>query len=75
VNKVTKVTHIEVTACARCGGDHAVSFRTFANPPEFDSSIYDWWGTCPVTGEPILMRMEQDARYVAPAPPREQRPL
>lgn len=44
---------LAVGRCARCGADHrAVEFREFATRPDRDTSH---WGTCPATGEPILL--------------------
>ncbi len=47
----TRIT--SVYACARCGKDHErVEFRKFRSPPHG----FWGWGTCPETGEPILLR-------------------
>lgn len=47
-----------VRHCTRCDGDHEVEFEQFIKHPitDSDGTIYDWWGLCPVTGDPILMR-------------------
>lgn len=44
----------EVKNCARCGGDHTIPFHQFADPPE---DTWSHWGMCPVTNEPLLMRI------------------
>lgn len=42
---------IAVRRCARCGGNHdCVEVRPFE--PGF---LYDFWGSCPETGAPILI--------------------
>ena len=43
-----------VENCARCGGDHpAIRWRTFTMP----NPNYTYWGICPCTGEPIMMKV------------------
>lgn len=44
---------ILVNGCARCGESHDVVFREFRRM----SGQHSHWGTCPVTNEPILMRL------------------
>ncbi len=50
---------IDVTACARCGGDHAeLTFMEFVRafaPIEAKPVVWNYWSTCPNTKEPILM--------------------
>ena len=43
--------------CARCGHDHAnLLFRKFEYPiVDCNDLTWDWWATCPQTGDPILM--------------------
>lgn len=43
----------KVQKCARCGEDHEVEFFELKNPTD---SFQTHWATCPVTGEPIMMR-------------------
>lgn len=51
---------IEVTSCARCGKDHDVTFYQFGNPiVDTDGTIWDWWGLCPNTGDPVLLRSDR----------------
>lgn len=48
-----------IRCCPRCGGAHEkVAFQPFRNPPP-DS---DLWGTCPTTGEPILIVTSEEVR-------------
>lgn len=49
------VGNLLVTNCARCGENHHVYFKSFRNNTIDD---YEYWGTCPVTKEPILMNFE-----------------
>lgn len=46
-----------VRQCARCGQDHEeIVYKQFERPVEdTDGTVWNWWGTCPVTGDPILM--------------------
>lgn len=45
---------VKVRSCARCNSDHdVVFFKSFTRPVE----NYTHWGTCPNTGEPILMKI------------------
>lgn len=50
----------DIGHCARCEQDHVhVLFQKFMAHPisELDgSATWNYWGTCPVTNEPILMR-------------------
>ena len=49
-------THVTlpVKNCARCGGDHPIiQYRPFTSKPP----SYTHFGTCPDTGEPILLSM------------------
>ena len=50
---------LPVTACARCGENHdAIKYRRFQRPVvDDDGTVWDWWGTCPTNGDPILMHM------------------
>lgn len=43
--------------CARCGENHdAVTFQKFTRPIiDADGTVWQRWGMCPVTNEPILM--------------------
>jgi hypothetical protein len=49
----------KIRGCARCTGSHDdVKFYRFQRPvPDSDGTVWDWWGICPETKEPILMRM------------------
>jgi hypothetical protein len=49
--------------CARCGQDHELTefFPFNGNPIEDSDGIWDWWAFCPVTGDPILMRVLPDS--------------
>lgn len=48
--------HCGVIHCARCGEDHAhVKFKRFVRPVlDSDGTAWEWWATCPNTGDPIL---------------------
>lgn len=57
-NKETKF--LPVKNCARCGESHApIKVRRFDRPVvDEDGTVWDWWGTCPTSGDPILMHGE-----------------
>lgn len=42
-----------IESCARCGEDHkSILFMSFLK----ENVQYQFWGTCPRTGEPVLMK-------------------
>ncbi len=47
----------DVFHCARCGQNHdGVEFEAFTRPPvDDDGTVWERWGVCPTTGEPILL--------------------
>lgn len=50
-------TLASVQMCARCGKDHRnLLFYKFTNPVQADAH-YTHWARCPVSCEPILMRI------------------
>ena len=54
-----------VQHCSSCGQDHdSVEFQPVrgAAIKAGDGQSYGWYGTCPVTGDPILMRDESGPR-------------
>lgn len=57
---------IDVEKCARCGEDHDdVAFQRFERPIKHKEE-WTHWGTCPKTGEPIILRVEvelADGKY------------
>ena len=51
-------TKVDIKSCARCGKDHEqVLFVKFLRNPV---PGFTRWGTCPLTGEPIMMRVVED---------------
>ncbi len=46
-----------VKGCARCGLDHYVSFYEFQGQPIEDNK---YWGMCPETVDPVLMKFVED---------------
>jgi hypothetical protein len=44
----------KISKCARCGEDHEVEFAKLKEPFKTGQTH---WATCPVTGEPIAMRI------------------
>lgn len=49
---------IMIRNCARCGGDHEIDFQRFKDEPISHPCFpvdYEWWGSCPVNGDPVLM--------------------
>ena len=53
---------ITVENCARCGGNHEVSYKELERP-FVESSGNEWthWGSCPVNGDPILIKFSAGA--------------
>lgn len=53
-----EIKTLTILSCARCGQDHEMQFKEFERPiVDSDASEWNWWGSCPVTYEPVLMRM------------------
>ena len=54
---------MQVSNCARCGGDHDVEpkklERPFA-PPEAAPVVWERWATCPTNGDPIMIATRND---------------
>ena len=51
----------DVMSCARCGFNHDhVAFLKLVRP----MSDFQWWAECPITHEPILMKVEDDGQPV-----------
>ena len=59
--KATETTIQTIYNCARCGNDHEnLEFVRFQRPIEDrDGRTWEWWATCPVNGDPVLMHAEQ----------------
>jgi len=49
-----------IRRCARCGGDHLVQVKPFTRPPKRPHG-YHWFAICPVTDEPILLRITPES--------------
>ena len=66
---------ILVRNCARCGGEHMVTFREFTNPLVVPGAPVELthWAPCPANGEPILMRFT-DTPTEPPSTPLEPDP-
>lgn len=47
---------ILIQNCARCGGEHTIVFRKLRRACE----SWTHWGTCPETGEPVMMEIEKE---------------
>lgn len=53
---------IDITGCQRCQQNHrAVKFQRLANP----TNDIHWWAMCPVTKQPMYLRVVQD-KFLAP---------
>jgi len=53
------IGNISIKHCARCNQDHDnLLYHKFAQPIQDDDSVLMWeyWATCPITGDPILIR-------------------
>jgi hypothetical protein len=56
---------VSVKNCARCGRDHdRVNFERFTRPVEIENEIFKYFGMCPQTDEPILMRVEEGEKGI-----------
>lgn len=57
------IMYLKVHRCARCGEDHALlEFKKFKTPIDLttipgDLLLMTYWSMCPVTNEPVLMRI------------------
>lgn len=50
-----------VQNCARCDGDHkSLSFKEMRSPIECGSVDLTHWAVCPVTGDPVLLRIIEE---------------
>lgn len=65
---------IKITHCARCEQDHEIDFRHFKGHSfeDCDDVVYDWWGLCPETGDPVLLT--NDPKMVVNPIPDDQLP-
>lgn len=52
----------DVLNCARCREDHQMmEFRRFQRPIiDSDNTVWNFWGSCPTTKEPVLLRIEEE---------------
>jgi hypothetical protein len=67
-----KILKQSVFHCARCDTDHeGLEFKQFNGNLITDSDgTWDWWGICPVTGDPILLRiLDEHGELVDPTTP------
>lgn len=49
-----------IVCCARCSGDHEdMKFMKFDRPIVFGRVTYEWWGICPTSGDPVLLRVQE----------------
>lgn len=56
---MTESKVVAVKNCARCGQNHpdGLEFKQFLQPViDDDGTVWNYWATCPVTGDPILMK-------------------
>jgi hypothetical protein len=52
---VDEKKYIDVFSCARCGEDHrGLEFKNFTNPITFGELLFEFWGICPTTKEPLI---------------------
>jgi hypothetical protein len=50
--------YIDINNCARCEENHThVLFKRFKNSLIVENHIFNYWGICPVTSEPILLKI------------------
>lgn len=52
---MTETVGLRVIKCARCSGNHDVSFQKFKKPMTIGALTFTHFGLCPVTNEPIMM--------------------
>ena len=52
---------IQVRNCARCGGEHVITFVPFNNPCYIKDTdvVFTHWGICPTNYEPILLLVKE----------------
>ncbi len=52
---------VDVKQCARCSQDHdQLKFNLFISPIlDSNFSVWNYWALCPVTQEPILLRIQE----------------
>jgi len=64
-----KLVTVAIKRCARCGQDHDIEFKHFVGDSFEDSDgvVFDWWGLCPTTGDPVFMT-NKDEKLVDPTP-------
>lgn len=60
--------------CASCDHDHkSVEFHAFIGQPiqRADGNVWNYYGYCPITGDPIMMQVKdgQDKPYHPPTAP------
>lgn len=63
-DKQRVVIEVDVPNCKRCGHTHqALKFISFVTPVFTETREWMYWGSCPETGDPILMtkKAETDA--------------
>lgn len=53
-----RTRRLNIHNCSRCGSTHLdITAKKFDRPIEdTDGTIWDWWATCPTTGDPIIAR-------------------
>ena len=51
-----QVFSVKVERCQRCRENHRIDMSQLANPAD----EYGWWGMCPITNQPVLMKMEDE---------------
>lgn len=55
---------VEVKSCARCGNNHLVPFNKFEEPAEIGERVFQYWGMCPNTMDPILLQVKENTEVV-----------
>jgi hypothetical protein len=55
---LSKAFRVEISSCARCGGDHTLVALPFVNPTEDE---WTHWAWCPKTSDPILIKQTDES--------------
>lgn len=58
---IPKYRYFNIENCKRCGKNHRqLLFFEFIQPVCIGDYRINFWSTCPITTEPILMRIEEE---------------
>lgn len=63
-NNTVDILVSDLHRCARCGTDHtSLVFNAFKRPVvDDDGTVWHYWATCPITGDPVMLRVIPDKK-------------